>query len=29
MYRIEGVEAILGGCAFYAASGAVVEEYDG
>jgi len=25
----KGVEAVFGCCAFYAASGAVVEEYDG
>lgn len=28
MQRIEGVEAVFGYCAFYAASGAIVEEYD-
>lgn len=28
MYRIEGVEAILGDCAFYVSSCAVIEEDD-
>lgn len=28
MYRIEGVETILGNCAFDVTSCAVIEEYD-